>query len=186
MPLSPDRGGVFDVFLSLVRHGLGGTTLPGNQYVSWIHEADSSAPSNSSSSDRILPGPSTLPLPIRCRTATSCISFARHGHTHRSAHRKVDARSRHLSSAHRIRTDPQESPGCPRPPSRRWIRVLLSQVAGSRARTSHPLEEARRANVNGVGGSNPTVTSSPNLTAYTEVDSDRASKWSGRPRPEAK
>jgi uncharacterized protein len=40
MTLSPDRGGVFDVFLSLVRHGLGGTTLPGNQYVSWIHEAD--------------------------------------------------------------------------------------------------------------------------------------------------
>jgi uncharacterized protein (TIGR01777 family) len=40
MTLSPDRGGVFDVFLGLVRHGLGGTTLPGNQYVSWIHEAD--------------------------------------------------------------------------------------------------------------------------------------------------
>ncbi len=39
----------------------------------------SSALSNSSSSDRILPGPSTLPLPIRCRTATSCISFVRHG-----------------------------------------------------------------------------------------------------------
>jgi uncharacterized protein len=40
MTLSPDPGGVFDVFLGLVRHGLGGTTLPGNQYVSWIHEAD--------------------------------------------------------------------------------------------------------------------------------------------------
>jgi uncharacterized protein len=40
MTLSPDRGGVFDVFLGLVRHGLGGTTLPGNQYVSWIHERD--------------------------------------------------------------------------------------------------------------------------------------------------
>jgi uncharacterized protein (TIGR01777 family) len=40
MTLSPDRGGVFDVFLGLVRHGLGGTTLPGNQYVSWIHETD--------------------------------------------------------------------------------------------------------------------------------------------------
>jgi uncharacterized protein len=26
--------------LGLVRHGLGETTLPGNQYVSWIHEAD--------------------------------------------------------------------------------------------------------------------------------------------------
>ncbi len=40
MTLSPDRNGVFDVFLGLVRHGLGGTILPGSQYVSWIHEAD--------------------------------------------------------------------------------------------------------------------------------------------------
>lgn len=40
MTFSPDRGGVFDVFLSLVRHGLGGTILPGTQFVSWIHEAD--------------------------------------------------------------------------------------------------------------------------------------------------
>ncbi|HSU33057.1 MAG TPA: DUF1731 domain-containing protein, partial [Bryobacteraceae bacterium] len=37
---SPDPGGVFDVFLSLVRHGLGGTIGPGTQFVSWIHEAD--------------------------------------------------------------------------------------------------------------------------------------------------
>jgi uncharacterized protein len=40
MTMSVDPGGVFDVFLDLVRHGLGGTTLPGNQYVSWIHESD--------------------------------------------------------------------------------------------------------------------------------------------------
>jgi uncharacterized protein (TIGR01777 family) len=40
MTFSPDRGGVFDVFLSLVRHGLGGTILTGTQFVSWIHEAD--------------------------------------------------------------------------------------------------------------------------------------------------
>jgi uncharacterized protein len=40
MTFSPDRGGVFDVFLRLVRHGLGGTNRPGNQFVSWIHEAD--------------------------------------------------------------------------------------------------------------------------------------------------
>ena len=40
MTFSPDRGGVFDVFLSLVRHGLGGTQGPGAQFVSWIHEAD--------------------------------------------------------------------------------------------------------------------------------------------------
>lgn len=40
MTFSPDRGGVFDVFLGLVRYGLGGTQGPGTQYVSWIHEAD--------------------------------------------------------------------------------------------------------------------------------------------------
>jgi uncharacterized protein (TIGR01777 family) len=40
MTFSPDRGGVFDVFLRLVRFGLGGTNLPGNQFVSWIHELD--------------------------------------------------------------------------------------------------------------------------------------------------
>ncbi len=40
MTFSPDAGGVFDVFLGLVRHGLGGTTGRGTQYVSWIHEVD--------------------------------------------------------------------------------------------------------------------------------------------------
>ena len=40
MTFSRDRGGVFDVFLSLVRHGLGGRQGPGTQFVSWIHEAD--------------------------------------------------------------------------------------------------------------------------------------------------
>ena len=40
MTFSPDRDGVFDVFLNLVRHGLGGTNLPGTQFVSWIHELD--------------------------------------------------------------------------------------------------------------------------------------------------
>ncbi len=40
MTFSPDPGGVFDVFLSLVRRGLGGTVGPGTQYVSWIHETD--------------------------------------------------------------------------------------------------------------------------------------------------
>ena len=38
--LSPDRGGVFDVLLGLVRHGLGGRQGTGTQFVSWIHEAD--------------------------------------------------------------------------------------------------------------------------------------------------
>jgi uncharacterized protein (TIGR01777 family) len=37
---SPDKGGVFDVLLTLVRRGLGGTIGSGRQYVSWIHDAD--------------------------------------------------------------------------------------------------------------------------------------------------
>ena len=40
MTFSPDRGGVFDVFLGLVRRGLGGKQGAGTQFVSWIHEFD--------------------------------------------------------------------------------------------------------------------------------------------------
>lgn len=38
--LSPDRGGVFDALLRLVRRGLGGKAGSGRQYVSWIHDDD--------------------------------------------------------------------------------------------------------------------------------------------------
>jgi uncharacterized protein len=40
MVMSPDRGGVFDVLLGLVRRGLGGKSGDGRQYVSWIHDHD--------------------------------------------------------------------------------------------------------------------------------------------------
>jgi hypothetical protein len=40
MVMSPDRGGVFDVLLGLVRRGLGGTSGDGRQYVSWLHHED--------------------------------------------------------------------------------------------------------------------------------------------------
>ncbi len=40
MTMSPDRGGIFDVLLGLVRRGLGGRAGNGRQYVSWVHEAD--------------------------------------------------------------------------------------------------------------------------------------------------
>ncbi|GAA4198345.1 TIGR01777 family oxidoreductase [Streptosporangium oxazolinicum] len=40
MVMSPDRGGVFDVLLRLVRLGLGGPVAGGAQYVSWIHDRD--------------------------------------------------------------------------------------------------------------------------------------------------
>lgn len=40
MTFSPDPGGVFDVFLKLVRLGLGGKEGDGRQFVSWIHDLD--------------------------------------------------------------------------------------------------------------------------------------------------
>ncbi len=38
--MSPDRGGAFDVLLTLVRYGLGGRAGNGQQYMSWIHDHD--------------------------------------------------------------------------------------------------------------------------------------------------
>ncbi len=40
MTMSPDRDGIFDTLLRLVRRGLGGTSGDGKQFVSWIHDAD--------------------------------------------------------------------------------------------------------------------------------------------------
>jgi uncharacterized protein len=40
MVMSPDRGGIFDTLLRLVRVGLGGAAAGGRQYVSWIHYMD--------------------------------------------------------------------------------------------------------------------------------------------------
>lgn len=40
MTMSPDRRGIFETLLSLVRLGLGGKAGDGRQYVSWVHETD--------------------------------------------------------------------------------------------------------------------------------------------------
>lgn len=40
MVMSPDKGGVLDVLLTMARLGLGGPVAGGDQFVSWIHEAD--------------------------------------------------------------------------------------------------------------------------------------------------
>jgi hypothetical protein len=40
MVMSPDRGGIFDTLLALVRRGLGGKAADGRQYMSWIHDQD--------------------------------------------------------------------------------------------------------------------------------------------------
>jgi uncharacterized protein len=40
MTMSPDKGGIFDTLLWLVRAGWGGTAGSGEQFVSWIHYTD--------------------------------------------------------------------------------------------------------------------------------------------------
>lgn len=40
MIMSPDRGGIFDTLLRLLRLGLGGPVAGGRQYVSWLHDQD--------------------------------------------------------------------------------------------------------------------------------------------------
>jgi len=40
MIMTPDRGGIFDTLLRLVRFGLGGRAGSGRQFISWIHDAD--------------------------------------------------------------------------------------------------------------------------------------------------
>lgn len=40
MIMSPDRDGIFDTLLGIVRKGLGGTAASGKQYISWLHEKD--------------------------------------------------------------------------------------------------------------------------------------------------
>jgi uncharacterized protein (TIGR01777 family) len=40
MIMSPDRDGIFDTLLTLVRRGLGGTSGSGRQFLSWIHDHD--------------------------------------------------------------------------------------------------------------------------------------------------
>src|SRR5258708_7431209 len=38
--MNPDRGSAFSILLGLVRHGLGGRSGNGRQFVSWIHDQD--------------------------------------------------------------------------------------------------------------------------------------------------
>ncbi len=40
MTMSPDRDGIFDTLLTIVRRRLGGRAGDGRQYISWVHELD--------------------------------------------------------------------------------------------------------------------------------------------------
>ena len=79
MTMSPDRGGIFDTLLRLVRHGLGGTCGNGRQFVSWIHERDFIRSVYWLIEHEELDGPVNVAAPARCRTPSSCGRCAKHG-----------------------------------------------------------------------------------------------------------
>ena len=63
MVMSPDRGGVFDVLRGLVKARLGGTQGPGDQWVSWVHDADFCAAVDRLIVDESFAGPVNLAAP---------------------------------------------------------------------------------------------------------------------------
>jgi len=78
MMMSPDRGGVFDTLLRLVRCGLGGKAGSGRQYVSWIHEVDFIRSVEFLIANENLQGPINLasPSPVPNRDFMSCLRRA--------------------------------------------------------------------------------------------------------------
>lgn len=78
MTMSPDRGGVFDTLLWLVRFGLGGKAGSGKQYVSWIHDVDFIRSVEFLIANESLEGPVNLasPCPVPNRDFMSCLRRA--------------------------------------------------------------------------------------------------------------
>jgi uncharacterized protein len=64
LAISPDKGGVFDVLLGLVRHGLGGTQGPGTQFISWMHDKDYVRAVEFMVGDESISGPVNMGSPV--------------------------------------------------------------------------------------------------------------------------
>ena len=114
MVMSPDRGGVFDTLLRLVRFGLGGKAGDGRQFVSWVHDLDFirsvywlighedvAGPVN-----LVAPGP--LPYADFMRAPAPGV-----GRPPRPSRHEVDAGGRHVSDADGVGTGAQEPAGRP-------------------------------------------------------------------------
>lgn len=78
MTMSPDRGGVFDALLGLVRWGLGGPAGSGRQYVSWIHDVDFIRAIEFLIAHEELSGPINIasPFPVQNRKLMLCLRRA--------------------------------------------------------------------------------------------------------------
>ena len=109
MTMSPDRGGVFDVLLGLVRRGLGGTSGDGRQYVSWIHDRDFVRAVYWLIDHAELEGPVNLASPNPVPNAEFMRTSVPPGASASASRPQVDARNRRLLHADRNRVDPEES-----------------------------------------------------------------------------
>lgn len=139
MTFSPDRGGVFDVLLGLVRCGLGGTQGSGKQFVSWIHETDFVRAVEFLIEREDFSGVVNLASPnpqprIHEGSARSV------GHAHRTARSRVDTGVRDVPFPERIGTCAEKSTRRAGSSAGRSFPVPFPRMADSGARTRSPLE----------------------------------------------
>ena len=139
MTMSPDRGGVFDVLLGLVRRGLGGRVGDGTQFVSWIHDRDFIRAVEFLIETRTeWPDESRRP-----RTAAECRVHAGiacgMGNPIRATSDAVDGSAWDVVVADRVRTGPEESPRRAGPPAERRIPVPVPLLARGRNGSVPPL-----------------------------------------------
>ncbi len=172
MTMSPDPGGVFDVLLGLVRHGLGGTTGDGRQFVSWIHDDDFVRAVRFLIDRGDLAGPVNLSSPRPLPNAEfmrdlRAVWGARVG----LPGGRVGAVGRGDADANRDRAGAQEPAGDAAPPRRGGVHVRLPGLGDRGGQLVFPV--ARRA-------ARADVTRPARLSGWGHVPPTRRS---GRPGP---
>ena len=140
MMMSPDRGGVFDTLLGLVRLGLGGRAGDGRQYVSWVHDADFVRAVDWLIAHEEVEGPVNIasPEPAAERRVHACPA-AGVGRPVRAPGGGVGARSRRGSAGDRDGTGPEEPPGGPGSAAGRRLPVPVPGLVGGCRRPVSPL-----------------------------------------------
>jgi uncharacterized protein (TIGR01777 family) len=147
MTLSPDRGGVFDAFLGLARHGLGGSSGDGRQFVSWVHYEDFIAAVQWLIDRHDMAGivniASPNPLPNAGVHANSSPGLRRFVWP---AVEQMDARGGRRLDAHRNRAHSQEPARRSGETARKRFQVQVRAVARCRTRSLSRVEAASRQN----------------------------------------
>ena len=144
MIMSPDRGGIFDALLRLVRFGLGGTAGSGQQFISWIHDADFLSALKFVMARQDFAGSVNLssPNPVPNRKFMRALRQAwgtRIGLP--AAKWMLEIGS---GSTHRDRTGAQEPPRCSRSPSRCWLPIPISRLVRRRAKSGGAMAVGRQ------------------------------------------